>query len=80
MRRSDYLKMTQDEINDAEWNNPDNWNMFLYSSEHDTRLFVPHGNKLSLNFGHATAWWIAIGHFAFVFVFVVFVFVMYAWQ
>lgn len=33
--------MTQDEINQAEWANPDNWSFGLYSSKRDTRTWVP---------------------------------------
>lgn len=33
--------MTQDEINQAEWKNPDNWSFGLYSSSRDTRTWVP---------------------------------------
>ena len=36
---------TQDEINRAEWNNPDNWSgpgiLKLYFSKKDTRVWVP---------------------------------------
>jgi uncharacterized membrane protein len=39
-------KMTQDEINKAEWNNPDNWTsgskwLCVYFSHKDSRTWVP---------------------------------------
>lgn len=33
--------MSQREINDAEWANPDNWSVGLYFSKHDSRTWVP---------------------------------------
>jgi uncharacterized membrane protein len=66
MRHSDLRKLTQDEINEAEWNNPENWNMFLYSSRYDTRIVVPQRSTygVSLNFDHAAAYWIVFGYLA----------------
>ncbi|MDQ0289290.1 DUF5808 domain-containing protein [Oligosphaera ethanolica] len=33
--------MNQQEINQAEWQNPDNWSVGLYFSKKDTRTWVP---------------------------------------
>jgi uncharacterized membrane protein len=33
--------MDQNEINKAEWNNPENWSLGLYFSKKDTRTWVP---------------------------------------
>ncbi len=33
--------MNQREINQAEWQNPDNWSVGLYFSKKDTRTWVP---------------------------------------
>jgi len=33
--------MNQDEINQAEWNNRENWSLFAYHSQKDTRMWVP---------------------------------------
>jgi uncharacterized membrane protein len=33
--------MNQDEINQAEWNNRENWSLFVYHSQRDTRMWVP---------------------------------------
>jgi hypothetical protein len=51
-------EMTQDEINRAEWENPDNWSdsvMAVYFSKKDSRLWVP--KKIpwqgkTINFAH----------------------------
>jgi uncharacterized membrane protein len=47
--------MTQDAINQSEWNNPANWSVLKYSSTRDSRLFVRtrRGNGWTINFGHA---------------------------
>ena len=60
--------MTQDEINKAEWGNPDNWSepniMAMYFSKKDSRIFIP--KKISwmgctINFGHnSAAYWLLI--------------------
>jgi uncharacterized membrane protein len=49
--------MTQDEINQGEWSNPENWSLFTYSSTKDTRIFVPKrfGFGWTLNFGRRGA-------------------------
>lgn len=33
--------MNQNEINEAEWNNPDNWSAGIYFSKKDSRVWVP---------------------------------------
>lgn len=33
--------MTQEEINELEWKNPDNWSLGLYFSKKDSRTWVP---------------------------------------
>jgi uncharacterized membrane protein len=33
--------MTQENINESEWNNPDNWSGGLYFSKKDNRVWVP---------------------------------------
>lgn len=33
--------MNQNEINQAEWENPDNWSMGIYFSKKDSRVWVP---------------------------------------
>jgi uncharacterized membrane protein len=33
--------MNQQEINTAEWNNPDNWSCGIYFSKKDSRTWVP---------------------------------------
>ncbi|HEX3627908.1 MAG TPA: hypothetical protein VH280_21065 [Verrucomicrobiae bacterium] len=46
--------MSQDEINEAEWNNPDNWSGYLYFSKKDNRVWVPKqigGAGLTINIG-----------------------------
>ena len=44
--------MEQDEINHAEWENPDNWKFAIagkfYSSKKDTRKWVPNPTNLGL--------------------------------
>ena len=46
--------MTQDDINQSEWNDPANWSALAYSSRKDSRIFVPkrRGFGLTINFGH----------------------------
>jgi uncharacterized membrane protein len=46
--------MTQDDINQNEWNDPKNWSTLTYSSRIDSRIFVPkrRGFGLTMNFGH----------------------------
>ncbi len=52
---------TQDDINQAEWQNPDNWST-IYFSKKDSRASVPKRNPKhgwTINFGHpAGARWI----------------------
>jgi uncharacterized membrane protein len=57
--------MTQDEINQAEWENPANWSdtiVGIYFSKRDTRVWVPKRIPSwgwTLNLGHASsAWWL----------------------
>ncbi len=33
--------MTQDDINQAEWQNPENWSLCCYHSQRDSRMLVP---------------------------------------
>ena len=51
--------MTQDDINQREWENPGNWKGWLgaYSSQVDTRLWVPkrYGVGQALNFANRGA-------------------------
>ena len=46
--------MTQDDINQNEWNDPKNWSTLTYSSRVDNRIFVPkrRGFGVTMNFGH----------------------------
>jgi uncharacterized membrane protein len=55
--------MTQDQINQAEWSNPDNWKTLTYSSARDSRVFVPKriGVGVTMNFGHKGAKWAMAG-------------------
>jgi uncharacterized membrane protein len=57
--------MTQDEINQAEWENPANWSdtiVGVYFSKRDSRVWVP--KRLpswgwTINLGHPSgAWWL----------------------
>jgi uncharacterized membrane protein len=61
--------MSQDIINQAEWENPDNWSgprmLSHYFSKRDSRLWVPKqipGLGWTLNFGHrrGAAWLLAM--------------------
>jgi len=44
--------MNQDEINQAEWNNRDNWSFLVYHSVRDSRTIVPkrYGFGWTINF------------------------------
>ncbi len=46
--------MTQDDINQAEWSNPQNWSWLCYRSVRDSRMFVPKrwGFGWTVNFGN----------------------------
>ena len=46
--------MTQDQINQLEWENPENWSFLTYNSPRDSRIFVPkrRGVGVTMNFGH----------------------------
>lgn len=46
--------MTQQDINQMEWENPANWSLLTYSSPRDSRVFVPkrRGVGVTINFGH----------------------------
>jgi len=48
--------MTQNDINQSEWDNPANWTILTYNSPRDSRTFVPkrRGFGWTLNFGHAS--------------------------
>lgn len=54
--------MSQREINDAEWNNPDNWSGGFYFSKKDSRTWVPKSIPWmgwTLNIGRpAGAYWL----------------------
>ena len=50
-------RMTQDEIDEAEWRNPANWRgglLGVYASRRDSRAFVPKRSRLGItvNFAH----------------------------
>lgn len=47
--------MTQNDINQSEWENPANWRFLKYNSTRDSRLFVRTGSGVgwTINFGHA---------------------------
>lgn len=50
--------MDQTEINEAEWQNPDNWSWGCYRSPRDTRVIVPKQIKWmgwTFNFAQRTA-------------------------
>jgi uncharacterized membrane protein len=49
--------MTQDRINQSEWDNLQNWSTGVYRSQADCRMFVPkrRGIGLTLNFGNRRA-------------------------
>ena len=61
--------MTQDEINQAEWENPDNWTgppgLSLYFSKLDSRCFVPkqlRGFGPTMNLGRVSGfYWLFFG-------------------
>jgi uncharacterized membrane protein len=40
------MTMDQNAINQAEWDNPDNWSAGLYFSKKDTRTLVPKSNPI----------------------------------
>jgi uncharacterized membrane protein len=46
--------MTQDDIYQNEWKDPKNWSTLIYSSQIDSRIFVPKriGFGVTMNFGH----------------------------
>ena len=46
--------MTQDDINQREWENPANWSILTYSSPKDSRIFVPKRRSFgwTINFGN----------------------------
>lgn len=60
LRATVSTRMTQDEINRAEWQNPANWNedpLGFYFSKRDSRVFVPKrppATGWTLNLGHPT--------------------------
>lgn len=47
--------MTQNDINQGEWENRENWTILTYNSPRDSRLFVPkrRGYGWTINFGHS---------------------------
>jgi uncharacterized membrane protein len=59
--------MTQDEINRAEWENPQNWSdsiIGLYFSKRDSRVWVPKrgiGLGWTLNLAHRQGAWLLLG-------------------
>ena len=57
---------TQDEINQQEWERPENWQgpLCIYRSSRDSRLWVPKRNPgfgWTLNFAHSGARWTTLG-------------------
>jgi uncharacterized membrane protein len=46
--------MTQDDINQGEWSNPENWATLTYRSRKDSRMIVPkrRGFGVTVNFGN----------------------------
>ncbi|MFM1902144.1 MAG: hypothetical protein RLZZ440_44 [Planctomycetota bacterium] len=57
--------MSQAEINDAEWRNPDNWSGGFYFSKRDTRTWVPKripamGWTLNIGTRAGAAWMVAL--------------------
>ena len=61
------IPMTQDETNQAEWQNPENWSgsvLGIYFSKADTRIWVPKKPKWAgwtLNLAKpAGVWWLFI--------------------
>ena len=46
--------MTQEDINQAEWNDPKNWATLAYYSRKDSRMIVPkrRGFGVTVNFGN----------------------------
>lgn len=57
-------RMTQDDVNLAEWTNSDNWNYGFYRSTRDDRVWVPKrtgGAGTTINFGHRNSGWAALG-------------------
>ena len=52
--------MTQNEINQSEWNQPGNWSALTYASRRDRRIMVPRrrGIGWTLNFGNSKARWL----------------------
>ena len=46
--------MNQENINQNEWNAPENWTLLTYRSQRDSRLFVPkrRGWGWTINFGN----------------------------
>jgi uncharacterized membrane protein len=58
--------MTQDDVNRAEWEDPENWwggRLGLYASRRDTRAWVPKRTPAlgwTVNFGRPSGWlWLA---------------------
>lgn len=49
--------MSQDQINDAEWNKKENWSLLYYKSRLDSRVFVPRrrGFGVTMNMAHQKA-------------------------
>jgi uncharacterized membrane protein len=58
--------MDQEQINQTEWNKPENWSLFVYRSRLDSRFIVPkrRGFGVTMNFGHKSAALYAIGFMA----------------
>ena len=49
-----FTTMTQNDINQGEWDNTANWSVLTYNSPRDSRLFVPkrRGFGWTVNFGN----------------------------
>ena len=65
--------MSQNEVNEAEWNNPDNWSAGIYFSKKDSRVWVPKRIRsmgwtinLGQKKGAVTMMWTFIGAILFV--------------
>lgn len=60
--------MRQTEIDDAEWENADNWHAGVYFSHRDSRSFVPkrHLPGFTVNFARPAGYGFLLGVLAFV--------------
>ena len=67
--------LTQKEINDQEWNNPDHWtDLGFYFSKKDSRIFVPKRKKwmgLAINLGHPAGGLVFLGLLILICIFII---------